>query len=81
MRCTMRVVKNVSTAAIQNIVPLPGYVGKMVTITVTDYLPVPKNSKGKMRESLRFVENAMNNSNRSLDSFRAERLSKYETVD
>ncbi len=81
MRCTMRVVKNVSTAAIQNIVPLPGYAGKMVTITVTDYLPVAKNSKGKMRESLRFVENAMNNSNRSLDSFRAERLSKYETVD
>lgn len=32
-------------------------------------------------ESLRFVENAMNNSNRSLDSFRTERLSKYETVD
>ncbi len=81
MECAMKVVKDIDVNLIKGIIPLPEYKGTMVTVTVSDYNPPRRSSKQSMRDAMSRLENGINPSNRSLDSFRAERLSKYEVVD
>ena len=80
MRCSMKVVKDVNSKLLAGIIPLPSTVGPIVTVTVSDYVPQRQASKEEMRAAMKRLENGIVPSNRSLDSFRAERLAKYEAV-
>ena len=80
MRCMMKVVKDIKADLLKGIITLPDNAGPVVTITVSDYVPPKRASKDEMRAAMTRLENNIKPSNRSLDSFRAERLSKYEVT-
>lgn len=80
MRCkAMQVTKNVDVNLIREIIPLPNYTGKIVTVTVSDYIP-QKTNKKVVLNAMSKLENGIKPSTKSLNDFKAERLAKYEVI-
>lgn len=80
MKRSIQVTKTVNTDVIDKIIPLPDYKGKTVTVIVLSDESTEHTDKEEMREALNRLESSCKASSRSLESFREERLSKYEVV-